>query len=251
MRLIVTRPEPDATRTAEALIRLGHEAILSPMLDIVTLPRVRLSAGDFQAVLVTSANAVRTLVGQKESVPKDTLLLAVGDQTALEARRAGFQKVRSAGGVIEDLIALAKAELSPSGGPLFYAAGEAQAGDLPGRLTAAGFSVETVVLYRAVPRENLARAAEDVLRKGEADGVLLYSRRSALAFVDAAAAADLLPLSKNVALFCISASVSAALPERAGGRIAVAARPDQMGLFALVEQEATQRAAGATAANDA
>ena len=36
MRLIVTRPEPDASRTAEALIRLGHVAILSPMLDIVT-----------------------------------------------------------------------------------------------------------------------------------------------------------------------------------------------------------------------
>ena len=32
MRLIVTRPEPDDDRTGRALIRLGHEAILSPMI---------------------------------------------------------------------------------------------------------------------------------------------------------------------------------------------------------------------------
>lgn len=244
MRLIVTRPEPDATRTAEALVRLGHDAILSPMMEIVTIPRVRIPAEDFRAVLVTSTNAVRALVGLKEGIPKSTPLLAVGDQTALEARRTGFTEVRSAGGALEDLVALAQAELSPETDALLYAAGEQRTGDLAGRLAASGFKVETVVLYRAMPRATLARVAEEALRNGEADGVLLYSRRSALAFLDAVEAVSLLPLSENVAFFCISPAVAAALPEKAGGRMRVAARPDQIGLFALVETEAARAPPG-------
>ena len=65
-------------------------------------------------------------------------LFAVGDQTALEAKRAGFSMARSAGGALDDLIALAGAELSPDAGPLLYAAGEEQSGDLAGRLAAGG-----------------------------------------------------------------------------------------------------------------
>ena len=34
MRLLVTRPEPDATRQAEKLAARGHEAVLAPLLLI-------------------------------------------------------------------------------------------------------------------------------------------------------------------------------------------------------------------------
>ena len=61
MRLVITRPEPDASRTAQALARLGHEPILSPMLDVVLDPAVALPEGPFQAVLATSSNAIRAL----------------------------------------------------------------------------------------------------------------------------------------------------------------------------------------------
>jgi hypothetical protein len=59
MRLIVTRPEPDATRTGKALMALGHVAILSPMIDVIANTSAPLPERPFQAVLVTSANAVR------------------------------------------------------------------------------------------------------------------------------------------------------------------------------------------------
>ena len=140
MQLIVTRPEPDATRTARALIRLGHEAILSPMLDIVTDRNAKIPTRSYQAVLVTSSNAVRALAARPvRPVTVEVPLLAVGDQTALEAKRAGFRAARSAGGALDDLVALVGAELSPAAGPLLYAAGEEQAGDLAGRLEERGF----------------------------------------------------------------------------------------------------------------
>jgi uroporphyrinogen-III synthase len=240
MRLIVTRPEPDATRTAEALIRLGHAAILSPMLDIVPIPATRIPDEPFQAVLVTSGNAVRALQARPVTpFPVATPLLAVGDRTALEARRAGFVAARSAGGALDDLVALASAHLSPADGPLLYAAGDERAGDVAARLSALGFDVETVILYRAEARAKLARVAEAALRERRVDGILFYSPRSASAFAAALRAAGLAPLSDAVACFCISAQTAEPVAPIAKGSVLVAEQPDQIHLFALVERAAS------------
>ncbi len=248
MRLVVTRPEPDASRTAEALGKLGHEPILSPMLDILLDPAAALPEHAFQAVLVTSGNAVRALalhVDRARLVPLP--LFAVGDQTAVEARRAGFAQARSAGGAVDDLAAMAAAALDPAGGPLLYAAGTAQAGDLAGMLTSRGFSVETAIVYEARARLRLAAAAAEALRRGAADGVLLYSRRSAAAFALALRAEGLAPLSDRIACFCLSAAVAEPLTAVSTGSIVVAERPDQISLFACVERAEQARLSGQTA----
>jgi uroporphyrinogen-III synthase len=244
MRLIVTRPEPDATRSAKALIRLGHEAILSPMLDIITDPKAKIPTRAYQAVLATSSNAVRALAARAvRPVTVDVPLFAVGDQTALEAKRAGFGAARSAGGALDDLVALVGAELTPAAGPLLYAAGEEQAGDLAAKLRERGFEVETAILYRAEPRPRLAQVAEAGLKEGTVDGVLLYSRRSAAAFALALRAGGLAPLGKNVACFCISASAAEAVAKVAEGKILTAEHPDQLALFAMIEAEGVAGAA--------
>jgi uroporphyrinogen-III synthase len=242
MRLIVTRPEPDDDRTARALIRLGHEAILSPMLDVVVDPKANIPARAYQAVVVTSSNAVRALARRAvRPVPAETPLYAVGDQTALEAKRAGFLATRSAGGALDDLVALVNGELLPAAGPLLYAAGEEQAGDLAGELNANGFEVETATLYRTEPRPRLAKVAEVALRAGEVDGVLLYSRRSAAAFALALRAGDLAPLGKNVTCFCLSAGCAEPLAKITEGPVQIAEKPDQLSLFALIEAEKRAR----------
>jgi uroporphyrinogen-III synthase len=239
VRLIVTRPEPEATRTGRALMRLGHAAILSPALDIVHFPTAPIRERPYQAVLVTSANAVRALAA-RPSLPfgRDLPLLAVGDHTALEAKRAGFAAARSAGGAFADLVALAAESLWPGDGPLLYAAGENRSGDLAAALGAKGFAVETAVLYRADPHPSLANVAKDALAAGAVDGVLLYSRRSAASFALALRAARLAPLRDEVTCFCLSEAVADAVRPVARGPMRVAARPDQIALFALIEAEA-------------
>jgi uroporphyrinogen-III synthase len=242
VRLIVTRPEPDDMRTGRALMRLGHEATLSPMLDIVLDARAAIPARAYQAVLVTSSNAVRALAARTaRPISADTPLLAVGDQTALEAKRAGFSGARSAGGALDDLLALVKRELSPAAGPLLDATGEERSGDLAGLLQAQGFEVETVALYRAEARKALSNVAKDALAADAVDGVLFYSTRSAAAFALALRAARLAPLSSRVSCFCLSEKVAEALAGVARGKLLVAERPDQIALFALVEAEAAAR----------
>jgi uroporphyrinogen-III synthase len=236
MRLIVTRPEPEANRTARALIRLGHTAILSPVLDIEPT-KAKLPDADFQAVLVTSSNAVRALAGHREQDRlRDAKVLAVGDQSALEAKRAGFARARSAGGAAGDLVALAARILDPAAGPLLYAAGEEQSADIASALQEKGFAVETAVLYRSKARARLSGVAADALRGAAVDGVLLYSRRSADAFASALKAEGLAPIPPEIACFCLSANVAEPLAAVTSGPVRVAARPDQLSLFAEIER---------------
>ncbi len=236
MRLIVTRPEPEASRTARALIRLGHEAILSPMLTIVLDPRAPIPDRAFQAIVVTSANAVRALVARSDdAVDRSRPLYAVGDRTALEAKRSGFATARSAGGALDDLLRLLKGELAPADGPLLYAAGSDQAGDLEGAMRASGFDVETLIVYRAEPAKRLSGVAEDALRSDTANGVLLFSQRSAEAFARGVQSAGLAPLSAGVTLYCLSDAVAAPLSGLTEGKVVVAAEPNQISLIAEIE----------------
>ena len=237
MRLIVTRPDPDCARTATALEALGHTAILSPALDIVLDPAAPLPDGPFQALLVTSSNAVRALAAHPAAKPLHLLpLLAVGDRSALEARRAGFLAASSAGGAVADLLAMVTSQLQPARGPLLYLAGDIRAGDIAGELGDAGFRIETAVLYRSVPRPRMSLPASVALVTGTADGILLYSRASAAAFADAVRAASLAPLPAAVAAFCLSSACSEPLRDAMAGPILVADTPDQLSLFAAIER---------------
>ena len=105
-----------------------------------------------------------------------------------------------------------------------------------------GFDVETAIVYRTEPRARLAKVAEAALKDGTADGVLLYSRRSAAAFALALRAGGLAPLGKGVTCFCLSAACAEALAKVTEGDIRVAERPDQLALFALIEAEDRARA---------
>ena len=237
MQLIVTRPEPDASRTAQALLALGHEPVVSPMLEIDLDTAADLPTGPVQAVLATSSNAVRALAAHPErSRLVDLPFLAVGDRTALEAKRAGFGSARSAGGAVGDLARLAVGELDAGAAPLLYVAGDVQSDDLVGMLAAHGFQVVTATVYRARARSRLAEPAADAFRRGTADGVLLYSRRSADAFALALTAHGLAPLPDRVTCFCLSPAVAESLPAVSSGPILIAQRPDQISLFALFER---------------
>ena len=59
MRVLVTRPLPDGERTAKALRAKGHEVLLVPLMQVRPVPAV--VAGNWSAVIITSANALRAL----------------------------------------------------------------------------------------------------------------------------------------------------------------------------------------------
>jgi uroporphyrinogen-III synthase len=235
MHLLLTRPEPDAGRTAQALRALGHTVTISPLMRFRPLPDVRLPKRRYQAVLVTSSNAVRALLDHAErDLFADCPLLAVGDRTALVARRAGFAKARSAGGSVDDLVALVGSICQPDAGPLLYLSGQARTGNMEGRLEDIGFSVDLRVVYDMEAAGGLSETAIGALRAGAIDGVLIYSQQTAAAFALALRAAGLTPLS-CVHAFCLSEAASRPLATVFGGPVHIAEKPDQVHLFATVD----------------
>lgn len=238
MRLIVTRPQEDQAALVAALERLGHEVIAAPLLDIRFLDDVMLPDLIWQALLVTSANGVRALLAQEKrlarALPRDLPVLAVGAASADAARAAGFLMVNEAGGDVISLAALVRERLAAEAGPLLHVAGSVVAGDLKGALEAEGFRVERAVLYEAIVPDRLPDAAQAALGAGMADGVLLYSPRTAETFVRLVRAAGCEASLAAVRAFCLSDAVADRLAGLPFAALHVANMPTQDDMLALI-----------------
>src|SRR5262249_35192910 len=132
----------------------------------------------------------------------------------------------------DHLIRLIAASAGSVGGPLLYLAGEDRAGELD--LAAHGLRVLTVVAYRAVKVERMPPDVESALRRGQFEGVLHFSRRSAQAYLDCAARAGVLDRALAPAQFCLSVQISEPLVAAGATAIRIASRPEEGALIALL-----------------
>jgi uroporphyrinogen-III synthase len=228
MKLLVTRPIEDAQLLAEKLEGLGHEAIIVPLLEIVPRSDVVLPDINFQAVCVSSANG---LIAKADlSVFHHIAFFAIGPQSALEARRQGFDHVHDKGGNVEGLVQVICKSLKPENGPILYLSGSETTGDLEGKLKNHGFSVSRIIVYDALPR---AVAELSGLITG-ADGVLLYSPRTTKLWVAQVLAHGLDERVQNLKHFCLSANVAANLPQAWVKYISQT--PNENGMLTLLDQ---------------
>jgi uroporphyrinogen-III synthase len=238
MRLLVTRPEPDASRQAEQLAARGHEVVLAPLLTIGFDPAAPLELRGAQALIATSRNALRALAahpafGEAHKLP----LLAVGDATAGEARALDFADVTIGPGTGVKLAKLIASEYAPGRGALVHLSGDAIAFDLKSVLEAQGFIVKRFVLYRAVPSAALPDRALSLLKASALDGVILMSPRTAKTFADLVAGHGLVTQGHGPVCYCLSEAVAGAV-RPLGWKVRVAAHPREEDILALVDSEA-------------
>ncbi len=229
MRIVVTRPQEDAERTAATLRARGHEVLVAPLLAVEPVP-VEL-ATNWGGVIITSANAAHAIATHpaREALVK-LKLFAVGKRSADAARQVGFTDVTSAGGDVRDLIRTLVARKADAQAPLLYLAGEDRARDLIGELTARGIAAEMAVVYRAAALPFPAALAA-ALKIGAVDAVLHYSARSTESYVAGAQAAGLAAPALAVRHICLSPQVAAPLIAAGAANIAQAARPDEAALL--------------------
>jgi uroporphyrinogen-III synthase len=234
VRLLVTRPEPDGERAAQALRARGHAVVLAPLLRTQTISFV-LPEQAFSAVVLTSANAARAIADHPGRAQLTVLTaFTVGRRTAEAARAVGFRDVRSADGDKSDLVDLLRADLlriqSSGRAPLLYLAGEDRAGDL----AAAGLPVHTAVVYRALKADHFPPPVAVALARREIDGVLHFSARSAQAYLDCAARGGIGTQALAPVHYCLSRQVAAPLSAAGAAALRIAARPDEMAMLELV-----------------
>lgn len=226
MRVLLTRPGSRIAATAARLREMGLEVVESPVLAI-SPSGAPMPAGRFDAILMTSPGS---LLGFPEA-PEHLPVLAVGDRTAGDARRAGFLHVLSASGDRKDLAQLAR-ETLPPGSRLLLAAGRERKEDLVDMLRAAGHEPVVWVCYHADAASALSDAAVAELRNGRIDYIMHYSPRSAALLLQLAGKAGASAHVRRAGHVCISGDTADVLAAAGITSIAIAGRPDDDGMIA-------------------
>lgn len=185
-KLLLLRPEPGLTATAERAVGLGLEVIACPLFRVEPVEWAAPDPASFDGLLLTSANALRHGGAELERL-RGLSVHSVGAATAKAASEAGFQVATLGATDVADLLKQLPADFR-----LLHLAGEDRR-ELP-----QGRDVEQITVYRsiAIPDPGLPSLDQLVVavhspRAGSRLAELTDSRSSAIiaAISDAAAKA--------------------------------------------------------------
>lgn len=233
MRVLVTRPEPGASRTASRLMSLGHEPIVLPLSETTGVPVKGADLPNCDVVAVTSANALRytprALLPSLTSKP----LFAVGAETAAAAREAGFDDVVEGPGDATGLATSMQSGVRP-GAAILYLCGRVRHPAFETALGAVELNVTPVETYDVA---RVAWSDAEVLGSiGSAmpDAVLLHSAVAAAAYGELAGRATLARVLASPRIICLSQRIASAVGAAQRGAIRVATIPAESALLALL-----------------
>lgn len=223
MRILLTRPEADARKSAKALAARGHTCVIAPLFEIAQTAAPQ-PTGSFTALVATSAHAFESELTGLSHLP----LHVVGERTAEAAKRKGFS-VAHVGSDGESLAA----KIGTGAEHFLYLAGRERRPELEALLTAAGHHVTPWEIYETRSATHFPDAARTALAAGSIDAVLHFSTRSAALYRRLAREAGC----ERNALQPTQIAISARAARELDGatRIAIAPTPDLAGLISALE----------------
>ncbi len=179
--ILITRPQASSETLAAELKRHGYECVIEPLLTII--PDIALRpAGNHQAVLVTSGNALDAL--GKSNIDISALLdlpcFCVGPRTAVKAAALGFRTTYAASGDGAVLAQLVAQKLPHKNRPLLHIAGNDVDSKAYDQLRIMAFTVVAWPVYAAIAAAKLTPQAIARLEEGKLDAVLVFSARTAV-----------------------------------------------------------------------
>ena len=235
MRLLVTRPEPDALALKARLESMGHEATVAPMLTVSFENIDPIDLSEVHALIATSRNGLKALKAQgAHRIAAQLPLFAVGEATAREARALGFTEIITGGGSVGSLVPEIIAAADPQSDVLMHLAGDEVAGNLSRELELHGFRVMQPIVYRMLPTKAFTPDIEEQIETGEIDGVLLLSPRTAAIYAELIGHHGLDKAAKRLSHYCLSRAVAQRLAALAPVRIELAPRPELAALLDLL-----------------
>ncbi|MEW6576153.1 MAG: uroporphyrinogen-III synthase [Pseudomonadota bacterium] len=217
MKILIIRPQPGNDASAARAQKAGHTPIQLPFFEVRMRDWDAPDPAQFDALLITSANAVRHAGNQLDAFAA-LPVHAVGRNSADAVRAAGFNLASTGNTGAEQAIENAR---EAGHRRLLWLAGE----DQTAFAVPADMHIETRVVYAADPIELGEDAQQMVL---QADVVALHSARAAEHFAHFVDAAGLDRSSIALAAFSQGIADAAGHGWRA---IAVAERPEDQALL--------------------
>ena len=237
-KVLVTRPQPGAARTARRLAELGHRPVELPLTRTVALPvEAALLFSTVDAVAVTSANALRYSPAPLLASFADRPCFAVGERTAAEARERGFRNVTAAKGDAQSLAGLISARLR-LGATVAYLTGKVRLSDFEVQTSAAGIGLVVAETYDTQDIDYRPQQLAEIVGAEPIDAVLLYSANAANCFSRLRWLEGFDGWMARAAYLCMSSRVADRLENPVKARILVAAEPSEAALLGLLEHVA-------------
>jgi uroporphyrinogen-III synthase len=241
MRLLVTRPEPDAMKLAGRLEQDGHDAIVEPLMRLSFEDADPIDLEGASALIATSRNALRALraspaLAEARHIP----IFVVGKATAAEARQMGFERILVGPGRAADLVPAIAATQDSTDGLLVHLAGEALAFDIKSELELLGFRILQPTVYRMEAAEAFTMSTLDAFADGDVEGVILMSLQTARIYARLVAQHRLAYSMPKIVHFCMSTAIASGLVPLGQVRITIPDRPTLDSLLAEIELTAAQ-----------
>lgn len=237
-RVLVTRPEPGSAATARKLEVLGFTPVILPLTEIVPVAPAQLpDPTRYDAVTLTSVNAVRHAPPELFAGMLHKPVFAVGDATAAAASQMGFETVHSAAGTAIDLVKMIAAALAP-GAVLLHPVGVMRTEGFAEGLAASGFTLDVMEIYRADRIVYSTPFLSQLFGEDEIWGALALSERAGTLLADLAARHNFRQLFDKSLFLCISEKAAAPLRALGRGKIVVSAEPTEEGVIRLLSSQA-------------
>ena len=202
MHIIITRPEEDSRNLTEKLKKQGHLVTQIPVIKIQKLESKKINFEKYKKIIFTSPNAIKYL--DIEKVNFKVQCYCVGSATELAAKYAGFTNIYSSEGTVDSLIELIIRTSENKLEKMLYLSSEFVSRDLDGDLKNAGFLVDRIKNYTALPVEKIDQIKIDVLKKNMPDAIFVYSSQSAKNLFNLINKYSLLNIVTHSNLMCIS-----------------------------------------------
>lgn len=237
MKVLVTRPEPDASAFAALCRANDMTPILAPLMDI----KVKNAMVDLEgvgALAFTSANGVRAF--SKNNSVRKLIVFAVGPATAQAARDEGFAKINIASGDVDTLAQTVTSKRNDFDGAVLHIAGTDRAGDLIAALGARNIPARRLTLYEARAVDQLPLSAKEALSDSSSvDWAAFFSPRTARLFVALIREAGLEGRLPHIRAACLSEAVAETVRAVNWKSIEVAPRRDAESVIALMRGAAS------------
>ena len=234
MRILITRPEPDAAELASRLEALGHAVFVEPLISIAVESGPRIETSGFQALVITSANGARA-AGQRiesRSIP----VIVVGPASAETASKLGFNSIsQSVGNGLPDLVSHIRETVRPDAGSLLHVTSSHVAGDLARELAAFGYTVECRQAYRSETSTALSGKLQAELRQGLISAAMFFSPRTAETFAALSGKAGLTEACEKVTALALSHNVAKSLNPLTFRKLLVAQNATVSGMLELLK----------------
>lgn len=230
--VLVTRPEPQASRFASQLRDAFGEkvhTVVSPLLAPVFM-QTALPEGSFGAIILTSetgVTAAQRLMESGANLP--SAAFCVGDRTAECAKSAGFKTLSAHA----DAAALAElVSRYREFGPFLHLRGRETRGDLLRLLHAQGIAARDIVVYGQDPVPLSAEAVQMLEQSGHV-ALPVFSPRSAVLLL---AALESVSCKADLTIVAMSAAVAEVFTGSGKWRILTADKPEAAAMLTVLAE---------------